>query len=327
MRNMNKFNEIYRTLIRKAVHCEPNLEDLNHKTYMSDVICESVFPKPWRLIADIKHHFDERHKKTTYENKDLVRLIDKDWKFYDELMKLPDNITLTVLICRRNEIDENIGFNAGEVIGLMSELNNVQNKDDWIHEFIWIDSTKEFDAALFDDILQHELGHVWTFLFGNNDSSFIVGQTPRCLCSMKRFNRMQLDVLYAFYKNNAERLSNDVKYVLGNTKEPVSYEFTAITDEIIEVLVEDYLEENSNISTSAYLISLFDSLNDLSTPRYDRLTVVKHYVEQKSYKRIADVSFIMNAVRRMFLIFAFGSIEQKNSFKHACEEEFGKLDK
>lgn len=277
---MNKFSKTYKYLIRKSVHCEPNLEDLQSKTYMSDIVCESVFPKLWRLIADIKQHFEKQDSKTVYKKADLIRLIDKDWKYYDEFLALPETMTLTILICRRDEINTYAGFDAGEVIGLMSELNDIENPENWIHEFIWIDKTKKFDDALFEDLLQYELGHVWTFLFGNNDNNFTAGQTVKLDKSLDIFNKFQLDVLTAFYGKNKDILEKDIKYILGNNQEPFSYEFTAIVDEIIEVLVEDYLEENQTISVNAYLILLFDTINNWTVPRFDKLSIIKHYIEQ-----------------------------------------------
>lgn len=329
---LSKINNTYESIMRRtAVHEEPFSFYEEQIEYAFDLICESIFPKPMMLISDIKNRI-KKEKEIVYHKEELLRLLGRDWKYIDKIKDLPQEISVTVLCCPRNELLKKLDF-VESIHGHISELNDVSKPEEWIHEYVWIDEDFEFDKNTFIELMQHELGHIWTFFIGNNDKNFKVGQTENSeeKIDVNQFTRFQFDVYSSFYYKNLEDLENDYHYILNSENEPKNYEFTAILDEIIDVLVEDYLEEyekNKNLKPETYLMYFIGKLfaidehnrNDFS---YSSLNIIKHFNERRPYSGLPDFRFIYNAVRRLMLMFAFGTLDQKQMIVKYLQEEFG----
>lgn len=296
-------------LEREICHHEPTLVFEEDKDYMFDLICESIFPRAWRLFEDIKRRAKEGEKKWSYTRDNLMELAGKDWKFYESLKKLPEDFTLTMLRCHPSKIQE-LSNVMTSVYGTMMEFADPR---DWKKEFIWLNEEIE-DEETFDNLLLHELGHVWTFAFGSNDESFTEGQVPGCESMPDSLSRFQIDVLRSFYNGNFMILEKDCKYFLGkHGNETFASEFAPIVDELIEFLVNWWLEnESSAMSLEEYLVTVeaclsshddFSGYIDSSIPK---LSFVKNFRDLSSYKK--------NCVRRLMLLAAFGSNEQLSKF-------------
>ena len=95
-------------------------------------------------------------------------------------------------------------------------------------------------------------------------------------------------------------------------------------DNIIEILVADYLNEHLNENPTNYLNFIFDALNN--SINLNKLTLMTYFKNNKKYSGYTSIDAIKNPIRRLFLIFAFGTKEQIEYFKNACEDEFGKLE-
>ena len=118
-------------------------------------------------------------------------------------------------------------------------------------------------------------------------------------------------------------LKADYDYILKKKNESANFELPVHIDNIIEILVADYLED-CRVSANTYLYSLWRKLELNYEFSLNTLNLLKHYRENRLYEGYSSIESVKNPIRRLFLIFAFGTDEQIEYFKNACEEEFGK---
>jgi hypothetical protein len=332
---MNKFNEMLDQIIKKNLSrsiktCEydPNFFDVK-KIIIGDIICESILPSPYMLINDIINKLKNNENEFTYNKNDLKRLSDKDWKFYNQINKLPDDFSLTIIRCNYQKYFKKYNIMPTKKAS-MEEIVDPKNE---YNEHIWINEDDDdnfvYDSQ-FKNLLKHELGHVWTFIFGTLDDEFKDGQSPsnenKSLNPLK-FNNYQKDVYLHLYERNLNLLNFDYKYVLCKTNEndTANYELSVHIDNIIEILIEDYFESMFN-DTKTYLKYLWECLNLNYNYSLKHLNLLKYFYENKKlYNGYSTIKSIKNPIRRLFLIFAFGTKEQIEYFKKACEDEFGNL--
>lgn len=97
------------------------LEDRNMT--IGDIIFENVLPSPYELINDI---INLKVDLKIYTKHDLLKLSDKDWKYYNELKNVDDNFTLSIIKCSSNDIMKYVGFNVN-LQGIMCEFVNPKN--------------------------------------------------------------------------------------------------------------------------------------------------------------------------------------------------------
>jgi len=139
------------------------------------------------------------------------------------------------------------------------------NKDNDFDEYIWIGNYfKNYCEQDFQNLLRHELGHVWTFIFGKNDENFIDGQAPfnnKKILNILNFNHYQMEIFKNLYSSNLKLLNFDYNYILCKTdnEDSANFELAVHIDNIIEILIADYLE-NSTDTTEGYLNMLFNTL-------------------------------------------------------------------
>lgn len=317
------------SLIRNIIHCEPQLVLEEQKNYLFDLINESIYHIPYMLLLKIKNNIKENNEKFNFSKNDLLRIIDKDWEYYNELKKLNEIFHLTILYCENKKVQMLSGIRL-ILQGYMCEFSENPMKE----EFIWIDKNHDFsDEEHFKELLKHELGHVWTFAFGSVNEDFKIGQIKGKEFNSIKLNNLtkkQIDVLKSFYSGKFELLKNDYNYILTETPgNGAAYEFTSICDEIIELLVNDYFElyEKEEINPNSYVINLFRKLEENRFIDYNDLNVVKHYINEKGYKEFKNIQHVKNDIRRLFLIFFFGSSLQKDYFKNELNKEFTLINK
>ena len=192
---------------------------------------------------------------------------------------------------------------------------------------VWSAREETLHDEGFKNLLKHELGHVWTFVFGIQDGSFTTGQGPSSneTIDLKKLNEYQKDVLVSLYNGRADLLKSDYEYVLQKRDgDSADFELPAHIDEIIEILVADYLEQGIS-STEAYLRSIWMKLSKDMSGQLASLNLLKHFKDDIPYEGHSRIESIKNPIRRLFLIFAFGTPEQIEYFKEACEAEFGQI--
>lgn len=309
---------------RSLIHCEPQFIIAEQKNYIFDLIYESIYHVPYMLSLKIKENIKKRIEKFSFSKNDLLKIIDKDWEHYNELKNLKNDFQLTFLNCEAEKVQMLSGIKL-ILQGYMCEFS----KDPLKEEFIWINKKHDFsDKEHFNELLKHELGHVWTFAFGSVNDNFKIGQIKGEKFNSLKLNTLskrQIDILKSFYGGNFELLKNDYNYILTKTPGNGSaYEFTSICDEIIELLVNDYFEmyEKDGITPEIYYLNLFEKLNEDRYINYSDLNLVKHYINEKEYKEFKNIQHIRNDIRRLFLIFFFGSSNQKEYFKKEIMKEF-----
>lgn len=314
---LNMFNRNYQRKQFKII-----LEDQN--ITINDVICESILPSPYKLINDILN-FNENKK--IYTKNDLLNLSDKDWKYFNELNNIDNEFTLTIIKCDSNDIINNVNFYV-ELQGIMCEFVDPNN---YLNEYIWISKSIDKNRYSNEDIkilLKHELGHVWTGIFGYSNDSFYDGRTNtdqyRKL-NPNNFNFRQKDVFLSMYNGNLKNLQNDFNYIfLKNDGDDGCWELSTHIDEIIELLILDYFEqENKFKSTDLYLQYIISRISG-SANLFKDMNILKHYKTKTLYNGLKNIELMLNIINRLFLILTFGSEKTIDYFKNECEKEFGK---
>ena len=185
------------------------------------------------------------------------------------------------------------------------------------NNFIWVDIKEEINEKflnIFTSFLKHELGHVWENLKEISNPIGVVSFSNKYDRKNIFKNSLQLFTLKNIYKENKELLKRDFNYILSNNENGENYEFAPVIDQILELLVNDYLKYNENINPENYLENLFNSIlnND-----FKNLSIIKNF---NSYSHLEKILFA-----RLFLILSFGTSNQIKYFKDACKEEFGDL--
>ena len=294
---------------------------------IGDIIYESILPSPYQLINDIINKLKNNENEFKYNKSDLKKLSDKDWKYFDQIEKLPDNFSLTIIRCDSFEYFEKFNVKPTKY----ASMEEIVNPKDEFDEHIWINDNDELNFNYddgFKNLLKHELGHVWTFIFGALDDSFKNGQGPHQnykLLNPNNFNHYQIDVFINLYNKNLKLLQQDYEYVLcKNDEESANYELSPHIDNIIEILIADYFECWINENTDIYLEYLWNRLTLKHEYSLSTLNLLKHYKENLLYSGYSKIESVKNPIRRLFLIFAFGTNEQIEYFKLACEDEFKK---
>lgn len=327
---MNKFNETYKSIMRNVSRYD---YEILENTFLvneniEDIICESILPSPYLLINDIIRKLKNTEKKFTYDKNDLKKLSDKSWKFYTQIEKLPNTFSLTIFQCSEFNLLKEYSYlsnGIGELMEFASPINNFK-------EHIWIRDERlenlDYNDDSFKNLLKHELGHVWTFIFGLSDDNFKDGQGPSNdikTLDINSFNHYQMDIFINLYNGKMNLIQHDYNYILcNNDGESANFEIPVHIDNIIEILITDYLAEHVNeFSTSEYLNFLFESLS--KRINFNKLTLLTYFKNNKKYKNYSTIESIKNPIRRLFLIFNFGSNEQIEYFKNACDEEFGRI--
>lgn len=327
----SKFNQLIKTknLTRyiKTVQYFPKFFDDN-KITVGDIICENILPSPFMLTSDIIEKLKQGINRFSYNKYDLKKLSDKYWKYFNQLDSLSDEFSLTIIRCSSKEF-----FNLyGIKVMSNASMEEIGSNKSMFNEYIWINSQNE-ENFVYDDgfknLLKHELGHVWTFVFGMLNSNFTDGQgysNKEILLNPSEFNSYQKDVYLHLYNGKLKILQQDYNYILcKNNEQSANFEIPVHIDNIIEVLIADYLNEHLNENPTNYLNFIFDALNN--SINLDKLTFMTYFKNNKKYSGYASIDAIKNPIRRLFLIFAFGTKEQIEYFKNACEDEFGKLEK
>lgn len=328
---MKKFNNTYKSIMRNISRFDFEILEnaflINEN--IGDIICESILPSPFLLINDIISKLKNNENEFTYNKNDLKKLSNKDWKFYNQIEKLPDNFSLTIFKCSEFNLLKKYSYLSNG----FGELMEFANPDNNFEEHIWIRDERlgnlNYNNDSFKNLLKHELGHVWTFIFGLSDEEFKDGQGPsnnQKLLNPNNFNHYQLDVFINLYKENLKVLQFDYDYILCKNKEESSnYELGPHIDNIIEILITDYLEKHIDEQTpNEYLNFLFKSLEQKIN--LNKLTLLSYYKTDKKYDNYSTIESIKNPIRRLFLIFSYGTEEQIKYFKNTCEEEFGKIE-
>jgi hypothetical protein len=293
-----------------------------------DVISESILPSPYLLVDDIIDKLKNGMNFFEYSKNDIEMFSDRHWKFYNDLNNIHKEFTLTIIRCSGYELIKRYEW-LSVPTSIMMEFGDPEDSN---REFIWIRDVETTYDDGFKNLLLHELGHVWTFSFGFSNDDFKIGQGPSN--AYERIDSLKLtdyqkDVCISFYNGNINVLKEDFKYVLckADSTDSANYEIPVHIDNIIEVLVDDYLNFNSDVSTEAYLNRMFRLLENDPNFTIDDFSIYKIFTGVFTLKNHSTIESVKNPIRRMFLIFAFGTNEQKEYFKNACEEEFGKLDK
>lgn len=318
---LKKFDKLIRDIQRNEL--SDTIFHSNRR--LCDIIFESVLPSPYKLVDDIIQKVSAGEKIFSYFKNDILNLSDRYWKFYENLKNVHNGFKLTIIRCYEWELLRKYSWlKNGE--GIMMEFGN---PNDSLDEHIWIRDMKniEYDDG-FRNLLCHELGHVWTFLFGITNEDFKEGQAPFNDNSFD-FSRMtdfQKDVFASFYDSNLKVLKFDFEYILcKNFTESSNFELSVHIDNIIEILVDDYLNFNQDMTTEQYLQRLFSFLENDQNLSFDDFPLYKIYSGKLRLKNHKSLDSVKNPIRRLFLIFAFGSNEQNEYFKKACEDEFGKI--
>lgn len=295
------------------------------KTTISDIIFESEFQSPYFLKNDIR----EKLEKTCiikYSKRDLEKYI-KGWKYEKEFLNISENFSLTIIECDTEDIEKILKCSNIYVQGEMCEFIIDNN---FLNEYIWIKKNafnKKDESFLIT--LNHELGHVWTSILNYSNENFGKGITSfnnKSFQSVSNFNQFQMDVLISMYNRNLHLLKSDYDYILKNKQVTNNYEdnweLTTHTDEIIEILINDYLKYHIKEDSDVYLCNLFDIFENKHNVNFTNLTLLKTYKNDEVYENLKNLTFIKNAIRRLFLIFAFGNKKQIEYFKNLCFEEF-----
>lgn len=327
---MNEFDKTYNIIMRNISRYDYEILEnaflINEN--IGDVICESILPSPYMLINDIISKLENNENEFTYNKNDLKSLSDKDWKFYNQVEKLPDKFSLTLFQCSEFNLLKKYSYlsnGIGELMEFVDPNNNFK-------EYIWIRNERlkniNYNSDSFKNLLKHELGHVWTFIFGLSDNEFKEGQGPSNetkILNPNNFNHYQMDIFINLYNKKLNLLQQDYNYILcKNNDESANYEIPVHIDNIIEILVADYLEEHiTEQTTTEYLNFLFKSLQEKNN--FNKLTLLTYFKNNKKYKNYLTIESIKNPIRRLFLIFSFGLDEQIKYFKNACKEEFGRI--
>lgn len=316
-----KFEQIY----RKIIHNNPNLGRIifENKQTLTDIIEESVLPSPYMLINDILQKLNENESdiRIIYEYNQLIKLADKDWKFYDQLINLPKDVKLTIIKCSDVDLNKYISFNGVDLIqGDGCEFYDGKN---WKEEYIWIDSKFSDSVDDLHKLLKHELGHVWTSLFGFNDQKFKQGITYFKLQFPNKFNNIQYQVFHSLYRDRLDLLKQDFNYLFVDKDNQGNWELSTHIDEIIELLVDDYLEYYlDKLSPDQYLNNIISKIRYSKIALLSDLNILKHYKYNIPYQTNSNVSYMKNIIRRLFLILSFGNENIVNYFKQYCIEEF-----
>jgi len=337
---MNKFKKTYNNIINEFLN-KKLVRNISRYDYeisennflinenIGDIICESILPSPYKLINDIINKLKNKNNEFKYNKNDLKKLSDKDWKFDNQIDKLPDDFSLTIIRCSELQLLKKYSYLTHGIGELMEFVDPNYN----FNEHIWIRNDQNeyitFDDS-FKNLLKHELGHVWTFIFGFSDESFKVGQNSfqnKQILNQNNFNHYQMDVFINLYNKKLNLLQQDYNYILcKNDNETLNYELSPHIDNIIEILITDYLQEHINEqSSNDYLNFIFNSLKN--GINFNKLSLLNYYKNGKKYENYSTNESVNNPIRRLFLIFAFGNDEQIECFKQACEEEFGKISK
>lgn len=326
----NEFEKTYNKLVRNISRFD---YEILENTFLinesiGDIICESILPSPYMLINDILEKLKNDNAEFTYDKNDLKKLSDKDWKFFNQIEKLPDDFSLTVIKCSEFQLLEKYSYLS---MGI-GELMEFVNPNNYFEEYIWIRDERlkniNHNSESFKNLLKHELGHVWTFIFGLSDEKFKEGQGPynsKITLNPNNFTRFQIDIFTNLYNKNLNILQQDYNYVLcKNEEENANFEIPVHIDNIIEILITDYLEEHVvEQSPEEYLKCLFNSLENKIN--LNKMTLLSYFKNGKKYKNYLTNESVNNPIRRLFLIFGFGSNEQIEYFKNTCMEEFGKI--
>lgn len=329
---MKKIDKTYNRIIRSIKTSEYNPEFFNiQKLIIGDAICESILPSPYFLINDIIEKLKNKIEIFVYNKNDLKNLSDNTWKFYKQIDKLSDTFSLTIIRCDHHEYFKKYNITPTKKAS-MEEIANPKNEYD---EHIWINADDDnnyiYDES-FKNLLKHELGHVWTFIFGLSDENFTDGQGPsnkKNDLNPLEFNNYQKDVFINLYNKNLKLLNYDYQYVLCKVadEDTANYEIPVHIDNIIEILIEDYFESIYS-DTKTYLQFIWKCLNLDYNYSLKHLNLLKYFYENKKlYKNYSNIESIKNPIRRLFLIFSFGTKEQIEYFKMACEDEFGTFSK
>lgn len=322
-----KFDDSYHKFMRRLVHDDNATIFYEEKTTISDLLCESILQSPYRLIEDIIGKLRQGIHEFSYSKEDILSLSDRHWKFYNDAEKLPSNFRLDIYEASEEEQRQK----TGKPIPFHCSMMEIGDEDNLWHETIWINTDDKANAQYdegFKNLLKHELGHAWTFLFGMQDEAFTVGQGPaneKAFC-VEKLNEYQKDVLVSLYGGRVDLLKNDYEYILQRQGgDSAAFELPVHIDEIIEILVADYLE-SWHKSTESYLRDIWMKLSQDRIGQRMSFNLLSHFKDGSLYEGYSTIEAVKNPIRRLFLLFAFGTDEQINYFKEACEEEFGKLE-
>ena len=320
---LKKFDRLVRNIQRNEL--SDTIFHSNRR--LCDIIFESILPSPYRLVNDIIQKLKNGESKFSYSKNDVLSFSDRYWKFYENLKRVSDNFKLTIIRCHEWKLLRKYTWlKSGD--GVMMEFGN---PDDYLDEHIWIRDMEdmEYDDG-FKNLLCHELGHVWTFLFGNADENFKEGQAlfNDSSFDFSKMTDFQKDVFASFYESDLKVLKFDFEYVLcKNSIDSSNFELPVHIDNIIEILADDYLNFNQDMTTQQYLQRLFSFLENDRNTSFDEFTLYKIYSRKLKLKleNHKSLESVKNPIRKLFLIFAFGLDEQIEYFKTACEDEFGKI--
>lgn len=273
----------------------------------NDLIMEEILPSPWLLIEDILKRI-KNEDKIQYSKSNLLKLSDKSWKFYEDLKNVNTKFSLIIIKSNIEDAENIYNIEINESYKMLHFLYK-----DKFTNFIWVNKDDEINES-FKNYLKHELGHVWTYLKEIKQPIGIVSFENSYNRKNIILNPLQMHTLKNIYKGNEDLLKSEFKYILTNDENNENYELAPVIDQILELLVNDYLTYNNDISTQKYIDNLF--LNFLSF-NLKNLTLVKNF---KNYSHLEKILYA-----RLFLIMSFGTEEQLNYFKEACIDEFGEL--
>lgn len=314
-------------MIRKLAYDNDATCFFSRNNTLGDIITESILPSPFMLVSSIVKNLEEGKTSFSYSRDDILTLAGKSWKFYEKFREVPSSFRLDIM--KLDEASARQKF--GDLLVEHMSMTEIGDEADPMHETIWINSNDKANDTYdegFKNLLKHELGHVWTFVLGGMDNSFTCGQGPyssRKKLDPSKFTHYQKDVWLHLYNGMLNFLENDFNYILGKgDKETSDFELPAHIDNIIEILVADFLELDLK-SPEAYLRSIWMKLSPAHFKTFEPMNLLTHFREGLFYDGYSSIEAVKNPIRRLFLVFAFGSQEQIDYLREACEEEFGKL--
>ena len=318
---MKKFDELHRRMKRRLQHDELPEMLFTEDIRLQDILLESLLPSPYRLLEDITSRVKTGEKQFKYTKKQLLELSSPRWTTYSEIEKLPDRFFLEIIVCSENVAVEKFKW-LSRCIGQMMEFGD---PEDPYAERIWMrEDFIDPDDDGFKNLLKHELGHVWTYVIGDEKDNRGIGPSSnKKTLDPSSFTHKQKIVYKYFYNLNLKVLQDDYIYILCKTEnDPGNLELPVHIDNIIEILVDDYLEHNEDSSEEAYMDMIFKILDDGAFISRS-FSLVDLYNGKLKLRRHRTLESVRNPIRRLMLILAFGTPEQIAFLRKALEEEFG----
>lgn len=351
---MDKFNELYNkiimeyndgkslvftnNMIRASKYNNPekyrerkiNLENYycSLDMFKRKLIYESIIQNVNPLIKNILDKIENKQYEFTYSKDELIEFM-IFWKYKEKFIKeVPKEFKLSILHKTEEEIKKMFGIE----IPKNSYAQELLSPNDPLHEYINIlNSNKRISYANLKALLEEELRHVWTYIFGYVDDNWYVGRTdfqqPKDLYKMK-FNEYQKMILKDIFNNDLQTLQNEFNYIFvkvpGNDS---NWELSVHIDAIIDLLIEDYFvnyEKNNFLTPQKYLNNVFNTLKSNNFNEKEH-TILEHFYQNKDYENIKDKKVVKDNIKRLFLILGFGNDKVIKYFKTACEDEFGKI--